>query len=91
MRGLLFKFEFATYTESPAEQTLLVKVRPSETQSVDFSTRNKIQRGDGAVDPFIPTNQVQRDTFEYQTRLLEDRISEAFSIDKSDYNTDNDL
>ena len=88
-QGLVFQFDLSTPIDNTIEKKEVVQVRATETASYAFSTRNRIQRGDGNNDPFLPTIQIGRDVLGDQTKQLEHRISEAFSVDSEDENKDN--
>ena len=52
-------------------------VKISETYSYAFASRDKIQRGDGTVNPLVPTKQLGRETtLEFLSKKLEHAISD---------------
>lgn len=71
-----FTFDLDTLTSKRDNQP----VKPSETYSYAFSCREKLQRGDGTVNPFIPTERLARkSTLEIEADKIEQVISDVVS------------
>ena len=79
-RGFTYNY---TYDLKSDQQNLPVKA--TETHSYAFTSRYKIQRGDGTVNPFVPTKQLWRNTtLDFQGEKIEHAISNLLSNVNSD-------
>ena len=84
-----FTFDYAYDFQSDQQNR---PVKANETHSYAFTSRYKIQRGDGTVNPFAPTKQLWRNTtLDFLGEKIEHAISNLLSNGSSDVSSEENL